>query len=417
MGLRILFFVLTLSVVSGAEWVHLNCYPHDCKVSSVESGLAPTLLGRADEALELKPGQKLLLERAGWKPLEYTLPVELGESIPADPIELEPDPAQKNAVLFYSFKQNWWKAAIPLVFLIGLGVAWKRKPGLDREAALSALQDEILERGPLTMHTLGSHRLLEPINEGGMAVVYRAVPEDTLDPAEALAVKVLKRIHGDDASYVKRWKREAQITSGLKHPNLVQVHGAGEDDGVQYIAMELLEGTSLGSLVRPGGIPWRDAVGYVLPVLSALEVVHASDVIHRDINPENIVLTQDNEVRVIDFGIARGEEFTRATKTGVVMGTVEYLAPEQLTGQLDPATDQYAVGVVLYELLLGQPPFLGEQMDVIMAHIGRQPPGLRDANSELPEELETVILRMLSKNPKERFANVVEASQALEDLL
>lgn len=414
--LRVLL-ALMLCGLASADWVELNCYPHDCKVSKLQKGLAPIFVGHANQSLQLDPGQKLLLERPGWKSLEYTLPENLSGLVPAQTIVLEEDPNHSSQVLLYRVSQNWWKAGLVVVVVIFLGLKLRPKGGLDREALLARLEEEILEKGPYTLQTLGSYRLLEPINEGGMAVVYRAVPEDTLSEDEALAVKVLKRSFCEDPTYIKRWKREAKITSEMDHPNLVKVHGAGEQDGVHFIAMELLSGTSLKELVKPGGLPWREAVGYLCPVLEALHTVHEAGIVHRDINPANILRISQQNIRVIDFGIARGEEFTRATKTGAVMGTVDYLAPEQMNGELNPCIDQYAVGIMLYELLTGNPPFQGDQMDVIMQHIGTQPRPLRTLKPELPEELEAIVLKLLCKDPKGRYASANEAKEALEKLL
>lgn len=411
----VLLLFLWLASSAQAEWVKLRCYPKDCKVSLLRKGVSPSEIGSAREALELRPGQEILLQREGWESLRVVLPSELSDQYPTPPTSLILEAAESGgtARFLYHLKEK----SVPLFLLLGVGAVllWRRRsrPTLDREARLKELEDEILERGPHSMARLGEYRLLEPFNEGGMAVLYRAVPEQSLNLDETLAVKVLKRSFCDDAAYIKRWTREAKITSALEHPNLVNVRGAGEQDGIHYIAMELLEGQSLSSLVRPGGIPWPKAVALMLPVLDGLQAVHKSGITHRDLNPENILIQPDGSVQIIDFGIARGEDFTRATKTGVVLGVPSYLAPEQLMGQVDPASDQYAVGILLYELLSGSPPFVDpDPVQVMMQHSGRQVPPLED----VPAELDQIVQKMLAKKPELRFPDVTQARAALAAL-
>ena len=413
--------LLLLGSASQAEPLRLRCRPHDCQVYVVRQGLAPELVGNATEILNLEPAAELLLKRKGWKPTSVFLPRNLGALYPDEgepTLELAPDPEAPGARRLYSLIQNWWKVLLALLGMGLLAGVIRRRGSRRKPQTLAELEENLLERGPLTMQTLGNYLLLEPLSEGGMAHIYRAMNRETLDTSRPVAVKVLKRAYCEDPEYIKRWKREAQITSSMEHPNLVRVLDWGEQEGIHYMVMELLKGKPLRALVRSGGLPWKEAVRTLLPVLEAIQEVHLQGVVHRDLNPDNIVLLNNNTVKVIDFGIARGEEFTKATQTGVVMGTPSYVAPEQLLGKIEPATDQYALGTLLYELLTGAPPFQGsDPMDVMTQHLGRQIPPIGEKRPDLPSDLQEVVMTMLNREPERRFSDMAEAGLALRDVL
>lgn len=268
------------------------------------------------------------------------------------------------------------------------------------------------------------------LGEGGMGTVYAAVHEAIEKP---VALKVLHREYSNHPDVIERFKREAVSSSRIKHPNVIDVFDFGQlDDGCFFIAMEFLEGKDLGdTLTRVGSFPPEEAVAIILQVGRALQAAHASGVVHRDLKPENIFLqtTPDGEqiVKLVDFGIAQlrqAEESTggaerkrRLTKTGMIFGTPEYMAPEQARGvDVDERADIYAAGVILYELLAGGVPFTGQSfLDVLNHHVLTPVPSLGTVKPELAIslELETALLRALEKKPQDRFPSVKDFVDAL----
>lgn len=263
-----------------------------------------------------------------------------------------------------------------------------------------------------------------------MGTVYAAIHEAIEKP---VALKVLHREYSNHPDVIERFKREAVSSSRIKHPNVIDVFDFGQlDDGCFFIAMEFLEGKDLGdTLSRVGSFSPEDAVTIILQVGRALQAAHASGVVHRDLKPENIFLqtTPDGEqiVKLVDFGIAQlrqaeessgdAERKRRLTKTGMIFGTPEYMAPEQARGiDVDERADIYAAGVILYELLVGGVPFTGQSfLDVLNHHVLTPVPSLRAAKPELSIslELETALLRALEKKPQDRFLSVKDFVDAL----
>jgi eukaryotic-like serine/threonine-protein kinase len=248
------------------------------------------------------------------------------------------------------------------------------------------------------------YELQEVVGTGGMSTVYRAV--DTLLERN-VALKILHPHYGDDAEYVERFRREARSVAQLSHPNIVTVIDRGESDGQQYIVFEYVDGESLKQLVdRTGPLPARRAIELVLQVAEALAFAHNTGLVHRDVKPQNVLVTEDGEAKVTDFGIARSLDVEHGvTQTGTVLGTSNYLSPEQARGQtVTAATDVYSLGVVLYELLTGEVPFPGETfVAVAMKHINEEPPSVLDRRPDVPIRLAAVIDRALAKEPEQRF--------------
>ncbi|HET8528802.1 MAG TPA: protein kinase [Gaiellaceae bacterium] len=251
------------------------------------------------------------------------------------------------------------------------------------------------------------YELEELVGTGGMSSVYRAL--DTLLERN-VALKILHPHYGDDDEYVERFRREARAVAQLSHPNIVTVIDRGDDDGQQYIVFEYVDGDSLKQLVdRDGPLPARRAVELGLQVADALAFAHHNGLVHRDVKPQNVLVTGDGEAKVTDFGIARSLDVEHGvTQTGTVLGTSNYLSPEQARGQtVTPATDVYSLGVVLYELLTGEVPFPGENfVAVAMKHINEPPPSLLQRRPDLPMRLVAAVERALAKDPANRFPSM-----------
>jgi len=276
----------------------------------------------------------------------------------------------------------------------------------------------------------GRYRVKGRIGEGGMGTVYLAVHEAI---EKKVALKILNREYSANREVVDRFKLEAVSASRIKHPNVIDVFDFGQtEDGACFIAMELLEGHDLGELLSMRGfIDPPEAIRILLQVAKALGLAHSRGVVHRDLKPENVFLQNTPEgeriVKIVDFGIAqlRGKEEAgpqegrrrRLTKTGMIFGTPEYMAPEQARGvEVDHRTDVYAAGIILYEMLSGGVPFVGDSfLEVLNQHVLDPVPPLRTYKPDLTisVELEEVVTRMLEKRPDDRFPNMKEVSLAL----
>jgi len=253
----------------------------------------------------------------------------------------------------------------------------------------------------------GRYELVELVGTGGMSSVYKA--HDRLLERN-VALKVLHPHYGDDEEYVERFRREARAVAQMSHPNIVTVIDRGEDDGQQYIVFEYVDGENLKQLVeRNGPLPARRAVELGIEMGDALAFAHEHGLVHRDVKPQNVLLTPDGEAKVTDFGIARSLDVEQGvTQTGTVLGTSNYLSPEQASGKpVTPATDVYSLGVVLYELLTGEVPFPGENfVAVAMKHINEPPPDLAEKRPDVPLRLVAAVQRALEKDPERRFGSM-----------
>jgi tetratricopeptide (TPR) repeat protein/predicted Ser/Thr protein kinase len=254
------------------------------------------------------------------------------------------------------------------------------------------------------------YRIDAQLGEGGMGVVYKA-HDTVLD--RPVAIKTLyQAMFGDEG--IRRLIREARAAAGLQHPNIVAIHDVLEDSGTPAIVMEFVHGQTLRDLKPPP----ENLADITVQVLDALEHAHARGIVHRDIKPENIMVTDAGAVKVMDFGLARSEGRSRLTQTGLIVGTVAYMAPEQaLGGTLDGRTDLYALGCVLYELVTGRRPFESEDpISVISQHLSVPPVAPRWHNKELPPDWEAIILKLMAKDPAERYTTAAEARRAFAAL-
>jgi serine/threonine-protein kinase len=223
---------------------------------------------------------------------------------------------------------------------------------------------------------LGPYRIVGHLGRGGMGDVYRAHDEG-LD--RAVALKTISPALLADGDFVTRFRAEARAAARIQHPNVVQVHYCGEDSGTFYFAMELVEGTSLGELVRSrGALPWSEAARLAAQVARALDAAHVHGVIHRDVKPENVLVASDGHAKVLDFGLAKRVEDAGTTASGVIVGTPRYMSPEQAQGEpLDARSDLYSLGATLFHTLAGKPVFDGSSpMKVCMRQVQEPPPDL-----------------------------------------
>ncbi|MCL4472328.1 MAG: Stk1 family PASTA domain-containing Ser/Thr kinase [Actinobacteria bacterium] len=257
------------------------------------------------------------------------------------------------------------------------------------------------------------YEIIRRLGSGGMADVYLA--RDTQLGRE-VAIKVLYKRYARDEEFVARFRREAQSAAGLNHPHIVSIYDRGEAEDSYYIAMEYLEGRSLKDVItEEGPLPPSQAIDYAEQILLALQFAHEHNVIHRDIKPHNIVISGRNQVKVTDFGIARAGTSPAMTETGSIIGTAQYLSPEQAKGKaVEHSSDLYSLGVVLYEMLTGRVPFEGENpVAIALMHLSDEPVPPQALVPEIPDNLNSVVMRALAKNPQDRYPS---AENFLADL-
>jgi beta-lactam-binding protein with PASTA domain len=259
----------------------------------------------------------------------------------------------------------------------------------------------------------GRYRILNRIGSGGMADVYCA--EDT-HLGRQVALKVLHRRFAQDQEFVERFRREASAAAGLQHPNVVNVYDRGSHDSTYYIAMELLAGRTLKDLIKSEApLDQERSIDIGVQILRAAGFAHKRGVIHRDFKPHNVMIGASDNVKVTDFGIARAGA-SEMTETGSIMGTAQYLSPEQAQGHgVTAASDIYSIGIILYEMLGGRVPFEGESaVSIALKHLSEPAPRLALVRPDIHPALEAAVMRALAKNPADRYANADEFIAALE---
>jgi beta-lactam-binding protein with PASTA domain/predicted Ser/Thr protein kinase len=253
----------------------------------------------------------------------------------------------------------------------------------------------------------GRYKILRRLGAGGMANVYLAEDQEL---GRRIAIKILNDRHANDDQFVERFRREAKNAAALSHPNIVSIYDRGEAEGSYYIAMEYLDGRSLKELiVSRGPAPVGVAVEYARQILSALRFAHRHGIVHRDIKPHNVLVDGEGRVKVTDFGIARAGA-SQMTEAGSIVGTAQYLSPEQARGSgVDQRSDLYSLGVVLYELLTGTVPFTGDTpVEIAMKHLSQVPEPPSTRRPDLPREIDLVVMRALAKDPNERYQSAEE---------
>jgi Tol biopolymer transport system component len=274
---------------------------------------------------------------------------------------------------------------------------------------------------------LGPYEILAPIGAGGMGEVYRAK-----DPrlGREVAIKVLPASFSQDPDRLKRFEQEARAAGVLNHPNITAVHDIGSHADAPYIVTELLEGETLRSRLGAGAVPVRKAIDYAVQIAKGLAAAHEKGIVHRDLKPENLFLTKDGRVKILDFGLAKlkpetGDDgktdmktVSGGTEPGVVLGTMGYMAPEQVRGKAaDKRSDLFAFGAILYEMLSGQRAFRGDTAaDTITAILTKEPPDLSQTNKEIHPGLDRIVRHCLEKNPEERFESSRDVAFDLDAL-
>ena len=261
------------------------------------------------------------------------------------------------------------------------------------------------------------YELGEVVGTGGMSSVYSA--RDTL-LERSVALKILHEHYGEDDDYVQRFLREARAAAQLSHPGIVTVIDRGEENGRQFIVFEFVEGETLKDLVeREGALPVRRVLELGLQMGRALAFAHEQGLVHRDVKPQNVLLSGDGRAKITDFGIARSLDAVGHTETGTVLGTSHYIAPEQARGErVDAQTDVYSFGVVLFELLAGEVPYDGDNfLAVAMRHVNEPVPSLLERRPDCPLRLAALVERCLAKTPAERPESMDEVVRELDACL
>jgi len=274
---------------------------------------------------------------------------------------------------------------------------------------------------------LGSYEILSLLGKGGMGEVYRARDADL---GREVAVKILSETHSSDSEVLKRFEKEARLASSLNHPNIVTVHAVGRDHDITYIAMELVDGVTLDEILRKGPLPLPALLDVAVQIADGLAKAHNAGIVHRDLKPLNVMITKDNLVKILDFGLSKivaphlvdpqGPTLRDAkdTKPGVILGTVAYMAPEQVRGtNVDFRSDQFSFGSVLYEMASGKTPFAREtSLQTLAAIIESEPVPIATINPAVPPLLQEVVRRCMEKKPEDRYPSTQDVARSLRML-
>jgi len=284
---------------------------------------------------------------------------------------------------------------------------------------------------PLPAETIAHYRILEPIGAGGMGAVYKAYDNKL---QRVVALKLLPSEYVSQQDRRRRFFQEARAASALNHPHILTIYEVGEDDGKPYIAMEFVEGETLRHKIKNRVLQLKETLDIAIQIASGLERAHELGIIHRDLKPENLMLSRDGYAKILDFGLAKlvaerdralvadSEQKTLVlgvqTESGTLMGTVNYMAPEQLLGQrVDRRCDVFSFGVVLCEMLTGRAPFVHDnRIDTMHAILHRDPQLPSDGRSELPFEVQRILTKALAKAPKDRYQTVAELAADLKTI-
>ena len=265
---------------------------------------------------------------------------------------------------------------------------------------------------------IGKYEIIRELGRGGFATVYEA-RDTTLN--RIVALKVLHSQPANDIRFIQRFQQEASIAANLDHPHIVTIYEVGEDAGQHYLAMTLLPGQTLDELLAnvQGPLLLEQTVSIVEQIAGALDYVHERGLVHRDVKPSNIIVDDTGQSTLLDFGIVRAADGTALTTIGTVMGTPQYMSPEQAEGgEVDARSDVYSLGVVAYQICTGQVPFDAESpLVVIRLHADKQPLSPRKLNPQLPVEVGWVLIKALAKKPEERYQSAGELAQALRQAI
>ncbi len=260
----------------------------------------------------------------------------------------------------------------------------------------------------------GRYQILKELGRGGMGIVFQAHDKQL---KEQVAIKILSPLLSNDDQALERLKREVSAARRVTHPNVIRIHDISEMGGLHYVSMEYFPGTNLKEFVKKSGaLSLMQAYNIASQICDGLEAAHRQGIIHRDLKTQNIII-HGNQIKIIDFGLARTSHLEGMTATGLIMGTPEYMAPEQVSGQkVDERADIYSLGIILYELFTGKVPFTGDSAIAVgFKQLKEDPPPPREINSQLPESIERIILRALQKDPVRRYFSVAELRNEMQE--
>jgi len=263
----------------------------------------------------------------------------------------------------------------------------------------------------------GRYQVLAELGRGGMGIVYQAYDKQL---KEQVAIKLLSPLLSTDNEALDRLTREVSLARRVTHPNVIRIHDISEVNGLHYVSMEYFGGTNLKEhLKRSGSLSLLNAYQILLQMCNGLEAAHSQGVVHRDLKSQNVMVGPTGQIKIIDFGLARSVHLEGMTATGLIMGTPEYMSPEQVSGKhVDERADIYALGVILFEMLTGRVPFTGDSAIAVgFQQMKDPPPSPRSINPQIPEEVEKIILKALEKNPIHRYRNVDELRKDFESAL
>ena len=250
------------------------------------------------------------------------------------------------------------------------------------------------------------YEINDKVGSGDMADVYKAKDHNL---NRFVAIKILKSEFNDDKNFVKKFQEEAQACAGLSHSNIVNIYDVGNEGDIHFIVMELVEGITLKNYIeRKGKLEIKEAVGIAVQIAKGIEVAHLNQIVHRDIKPQNIIISKEGKVKVTDFGIAKAVNSNTITDEAV--GSVHYLSPEQARGGYsDEKSDIYSLGVTMYEMLSGRVPFNGDNtVSVALLHIQSEPIPLRELDPEIPVSVERIVQKCMQKKPERRYLSAVD---------
>lgn len=366
----------------------------------------------------LEPGTySLTLRLENHEPLNVTVSgndFAKGVYPPSGVLELTATTWTQAAKNLVRYKPAVVLGTIITLLLLGLGgrVASRRHK---RQVFLESFSPPVEGSRSLVMETVGGYRVVDSLGEGGMAEVYLAVPNDSLDMEKSVAIKVMAPWLRDRPEFVERFEREIKVCSRLAHPGIVETLDWGWKGERLYMVMEHIPGQLLSEKLPELVGDWSRLRETLSQLMQAVDYAHQQGVAHRDLKPENVMLTPDWRVKVMDFGLARAVDSKTLTDFGAALGTPKYIAPESIVGKgADERADQYTLGVMAYEMLVGRLPFLGEAVPMLLySHGNLEPPKPTSLAPHLPPEVDSVLSRMMAKAPRDRYRTVEEARVAL----
>lgn len=314
-----------------------------------------------------------------------------------------------------------WSLATATVVLITAGTALaiaRRRLREARDLEARVITPARADSNEARRGTIGPYLIVDRLGAGAMATVYRAVPSMKPDDPP-VALKVVNEVMRSTPDFVGRFKREVDLYRRLSHPNIVRLIDWGEQEGLVYVALEVMDGGTLREKMSASGVLPAVAIQLLSPLYRAVHYAHTQGVVHRDLKPENIMLTQGGVVKVTDFGLGRAPDSGQLTRSDVMLGTPSYMSPEQVVAaQVDPSMDQYALGVITFEMICGQLPFRSaDALQMAMMHVQEDPPTPSEVRRDVPPAVDKAILTMLAKSAHDRYPSVDEAERALSRAL